>query len=258
MAKHRSLHICVDRVVPHHHKEEAMKIAVSENRDNEPLDLTRRPGASAHPAKIALFAGKLWSNGRVLGVRFLDGSKIQRKKTIEHAEKWSHYANVRFNFAAGAKAEIRVSFRADGDSWSAIGTDCQSTPDFPKGTATMNFGWLRDDSDDVEWNRVVVHEFGHALGAIHEHQNPKAGIKWKLAAVYKYFAGPPNHWSKDDTYYNVVQKYSVDQLNATNFDPASIMLYSFPGALVVGGKGTPENTDLSAGDKAFIAKQYPK
>lgn len=33
----------------------------------------------------------------------------------------------------------------------------------------MHFGWLRDDTDDVEWRRVVVHEFGHALGAIHEH-----------------------------------------------------------------------------------------
>jgi len=37
---------------------------------------------------------------------------------------------------------------------------------------TMNYGWLKDDTDDVEYRRVVIHEFGHALGAIHEHQNP--------------------------------------------------------------------------------------
>jgi hypothetical protein len=47
-------------------------------------------------------------------------------------------------------------------------------------------------------------------------------------------------------------------LNATEFDMDSIMLYSFPPELLKGGKGTPENTDLSAGDKKFIAKMYPK
>ena len=56
----------------------------------------------------------------------------------------------------------------------------------------------------TEYERVVVHEFGHALGAIHEHQNPKGGIEWNLPAVYKYFAGPPNFWSKEDVDVNVL------------------------------------------------------
>jgi hypothetical protein len=103
----------------------------------------------------------------------------------------------------------------------------------------------------------VVHEFGHALGAIHEHQNPKSGIKWNLPAVYKYFSGPPNNWSKKEIDYNIVQKYSLDQLNGTSFDIKSIMLYAFPPELVLNGKGTPENTDLSATDKKFIGKIYP-
>src|SRR5438128_1710060 len=76
----------------------------------------------------------------------------------------------------------------------------------PKSRPTMNFGWLRDDTEDAEYERVVVHEFGHALGAIHEHQNPKGGIEWNLPAVYAYFAGPPNHWSKEETDLNVVGK----------------------------------------------------
>ncbi len=29
----------------------------------------------------------------------------------------------------------------------------------------MNFGWLEDDTDDEEYRRVVLHEFGHALVA---------------------------------------------------------------------------------------------
>jgi hypothetical protein len=75
--------------------------------------------------------------------------------------------------------------------------------------------------------------------------------------VYKYFAGPPNFWSKEEVDVNVVSKYSVDQLNASKFDPNSIMLYQFDGALIKGGKPTKFNTKMSAGDKRFIKKQYP-
>src|SRR5262249_13150903 len=143
-------------------------------------------------------------------------------------------------------------------SWSAVGTDCLVAEEFPKDHPTMNFGWLEDDTDDVEYRRVVTHEFGHAIGAIHEHQNPKGGIKWNLPAVYAYFSGPPNNSPKDDIDFNVVQKYYLNQLNATKFDPKSIMLYAFPAALIQGGKGTKENTQLSTGDKRFIGKMYPK
>ena len=47
----------------------------------------------------------------------------------------------------------------------------------------MNYGWLTPDSDDDELRRVVLHEFGHALGLIHEHQNPEGGIEWNEPAV---------------------------------------------------------------------------
>src|SRR5262249_38773471 len=149
-------------------------------------------------------------------------------------------------------------FRADPGSWSAVGTDCQVRSEFPKSKPTMNFGWLRDDTDDVEYRRVVLHEFGHALGAIHEHQNPRGGIQWNLPAVYAYFSGPPNNWTREEIDFNVVQKYSIDQLNATKFDEHSIMLYAFPAALIRNAVATPNNTDLSAGDKAFIGEMYPK
>jgi hypothetical protein len=75
--------------------------------------------------------------------------------------------------------------------------------------------------------------------------------------VYAYFSGPPNNWSKADIDNNVVGKYSVDQLNASKYDPNSIMLYHFDGALIKSGKPTKFNTKLSTGDKRFIRTQYP-
>ena len=55
----------------------------------------------------------------------------------------------------------------------------------------------------------------------------------------------------------MIGKYSVDQLNASQFDPDSIMLYQFDGALIKGGRPTKLNTKMSRGDKRFIKQQYP-
>ena len=254
------IHMCCDRVLTGAAKIKAMEAAFLENTGNKlpkPAESRRRFGASsiAAPMKMALEAGKKWKDGRTLGIFFMDGSATQKARVKEQAVKWGAFANIKFDFAASkANAQIRISFVADDGSWSYIGTDCLG---IDKTEPTMNFGWLKDDTDATEYERVVVHEFGHALGAIHEHQNPKGGIKWNLPAVYSYFAGPPNNWSKEETDTNVVGKYSVDQLNASKFDPDSIMLYQFDGALIKGGKPTKSNTKMSSGDKRFIKKQYP-
>lgn len=249
------LRLCVDRPLPEEARMDAAVLAMSETRENEPPPLVIPPGSVIGPAEIAVFAGKKWANGRKVGIKFLDGTKVQKAKTQKHAEVWEQFANVNFDFNAGAKAEIRISFKEPG-SWSALGTDCLHGSFAKK--PTMNYGWLKDDSDEDEWRRVVLHEFGHALGAIHEHQNPDGGIQWNLKEVYRVFSGPPNKWDKAKIDFNIVQKYSLNQLNASKYDPKSIMLYAFPGSLIVGGVGTDSNDDLSTQDKKFIASLYPK
>jgi Astacin (Peptidase family M12A) len=258
--KETTIRMCCDRILTGTRKIKAMEAALKENGVNLPPPLPknhRRMGASSMgaPTKMAVMVGKKWKEGRTVGIYFMDGSKIQKSRVQEFASKWLKFANIKFNFAATRDtAEIRISFMADSGSWSYIGTDCLG---IPKSEATMNFGWLRDDTGAEECERVVVHEFGHALGAIHEHQNPKGGIKWNTAAVYEYFSGPPNYWSEEDTDLNVLKKYSVDQLNASKFDEDSIMLYQFDGSLIQGGKPTKGNSRLSKGDKKFIKQEYP-
>jgi hypothetical protein len=105
--------------------------------------------------------------------------------------------------------------------------------------------------------RVVVHEFGHALGCIHEHQSPKEHLHWNKKAVYAAFSGPPNYWSKDDIDNNILKKYSPKGIAASAFDINSIMLYQFDASLFTDHKATPQNYALSEEDKTFIRTMYP-
>lgn len=253
--------LCIDRRLPLELEEEAKRIAVQENPANEvdperdPDDPSLKPGE-----RIALIANKRWRPGKVLKIRFLDGSPTMRAKVAQYAQQWTQHANIHFEFGDSRYAEIRISFYADSGSWSALGTDALVERYFPRTQPTMNFGWLRDNTNEAETSRVVLHEFGHALGAIHEHQNPQGGVVWNEEAVYRYFSGPPNYWTPEQIRFNVLERYSEDVLLGTEFDPASIMLYSFPAALIRGGPPLrPEpNTTLSRRDIDFIKIAYPR
>jgi hypothetical protein len=103
-----------------------------------------------------------------------------------------------------------------------------------------------------------AHEFGHAIGLGHEHQNPQGGIEWNEAEVIRDLSGPPNFWDVDQIRHNVLEKYAHDQIRGTAFDPQSIMLYFFPARWTRGGVGTHANETLSHADRSFVAEVYPK
>jgi hypothetical protein len=205
---------------------------------------------------MAVIASKTWPAGSSLRCRFLGGSATQQAKVIHKAKIWEQYANIHIDFVTDADAQVRIGFLPDQGSWSAIGPDCLDAQAFPPDQPTMNFGWLEDDTDDTEYERVVVHEFGHALGCIHEHQSPTEKLQWNVEAVYAQFSGPPNNWDKATIDQNILEKYSPNGVTATIFDRHSIMLYQFPAALFLNHVGTPLNTHLSKKDEAFIAQLY--
>jgi hypothetical protein len=116
--------------------------------------------------KGALLKEFKWNSGDIITVSFLDGDPGVQKRVQDAAKTWTgqNMARLTFDFRKNTNDTfIRISFKKPG-SWSVLGTTCKRILD--KNQATMNFGWLTPNSTDDELRRVVLHEFGHALGVL--------------------------------------------------------------------------------------------
>jgi hypothetical protein len=228
--------------------------------------------------RAALFNTKLWPKDTVLNVTFMGGEPWKHawvEKVI--TEKFQPHSNIKFSFDPNGKKTIRISFDEKQGAYSAVGTDALNRAE---NEPTMNLGWLDPPGSKTESGSftfksqtytvppgqprnnnengaTVQHEFGHAIGMIHEHQNPRGkAIDWDIEKVYAKFSGPPNNWNKETINRNILKKYNENQINGSTFDPNSIMLYFFPGTLTKDGQGTKANPQLSELDKMWLASAY--
>jgi len=233
------LDICVDGYLPGERFESAMLPSS--------VDLWH-----ATSEELALAWRKQWQAGQVLTIQFLDGDERLHERVKRHAHQWPEYANLIFRFGNYPDAEIRVTF--GGRAYrSMVGTDAMSVP-APR--PTMELGGFTPDSDDELLRRTVLHEFGHAIGCVHEQASPAASIPWDTAKVYQYYRWSQG-WDDETIYHNVLLRYSSLDTRFTAHDPASIMQYPVPRYLTTGNFEISWNTDLSALDKSFIARMYP-
>ena len=211
-----------------------------------------------------------WKNGTTVTVGFLNrndsyGATL-RAKVEQIAPTWSQYANIKFDFREGPDANVVINFSSDlaplATYSSELGLNAilltrQKLP-------SMNLVFDPDDpkNDDDEFRRVILHEFGHALGLIHEHARPDSKLVWDGNAVRRFYAEQfGDAWDWDDIKKNVIDFYSEKLVDQTNFDPHSIVMYRFPQGLATFQDGTPFSTDwnreLSDLDRSFIASMYP-
>ncbi|HXU44800.1 MAG TPA: M12 family metallopeptidase [Thermoanaerobaculia bacterium] len=224
--------VCFDRVLPSEmtspHVGRLIQLAIGQTR-------------------AAFQIAKLWPNGTTLKIRFLGGTAAQQAIVKQFAPQWALVANLKLVFDNAPDAQIRIAFNADDGAWSYIGTDALG---IPRDQPTMNLGW-QDEG-------VVLHEFGHAIGMIHEHQNPIANpIQWNKPVVNAALSGSPNFWDQATIQHNMYDKYELSQINGSNFDQKSVMLYSFPASWTLTGFHSDPNEKLSDVDRAFAHGVYP-
>ncbi|MEO6610906.1 MAG: M12 family metallopeptidase, partial [Chitinophagaceae bacterium] len=199
---------------------------------------------------------KMWRAGDTITVGFFsDGDEFVTSKVKHFVKEWETFANITFLFVTDvATAKIRVGFAMDGTSWSFVGREALV---ITRGSKSMNFGWFDTSTENAEFSRVILHEFGHALGFIHEHQHPNASIPWDKDKVYAYYKGPPNNWDSAYIKANIFDKYSKTITNSSAYDPLSIMHYDIPAEFTTDGSSVGLNTSLSPTDKTFARQVYP-
>lgn len=202
----------------------------------------------------------LWKPGKELRIGFLEGSKKLQDRVFETLLRWTSPneggANLELKRAVNAEtADIRISFDESGGSWSMIGTDAR---DVSAGEATMNLGWATETTAENDFASVVLHEFGHALGLLHEHNHPELELRWKKDVVYADLGGPPNNWSREDIDFNVFALYPLHRTVLSDKpDLVSIMIYTIPARWLSGQKAITPSDKLSKGDITFIRGLYP-
>jgi hypothetical protein len=244
---------------------------------------------------------RIWPCGSTVTVAFKGGSPSLRRGIAEAIADWTRASNVKLDFGsanAGFRnwnpadtsysAQIRISFDdPDRGYWSLIGSDSVNPRIVRAGKASMNFHGFAEQLP-TGWRSTVLHEFGHALGFLHEHQFPAVGCDFRFdddpgyvptvtpagvfvqdsqgrrPGLYTYLSGEPNKWSSQRVDFNLRMIPSVSDAFRTSasLDRSSIMKYFFKDWFFKSGATSAcytagKNEQLSPGDLQGARWAYP-
>lgn len=232
----------------------------------EPAPRSFAPSVSLGRQKAIIVNNRKWVNGTTLHYAFFENqprfahlaaTEAFKKVFRDGVKAWVDLGiGLKFEeVKSRADAELRIAFQKNDGHWSYIGKDVLNQGD---DDATLN---LDPTAGNFNWE-TAAHEIGHSMGLPHEHQNPKAGIVWNDEAVYAALAQPPNRWSRETTFHNIIRKIDADTVQGSNWDKDSVMHYRFEAGMITApqefkSKPLVPAGGLSARDREWIRTFYP-
>jgi hypothetical protein len=198
----------------------------------------------------------LWRGLSTIKVHFLDSSPrtaVFREAVQEIAPAWCAGTSLTFDFTVTGTPDVTINFAPIRGQYgiynSFLGRASRGR------VPSMNLIFPPGTTDRSILKRYILHEFGHALGLIHEHQSPARDFRWNEQAVLDWFRQYVG-WDEDVVRSQVLTPYLTATTSNTEFDPRSIMLYPIYTGWASSGLVTGWNDELSDTDRRFIADLY--
>lgn len=209
-----------------------------------------RPGSSIKPVTrgVAVKKDKRWPAHTQLKVYFFDVVPTSKRLDfIDIARQWLvNGVSLSLDQTNNIdESHIRVKLEK-GSNVSRVGTFAGSHPK----------DWTLK-VHDVTPDRVL-HEFGHALGLLHEYFHSQRNFAWNEENVYRDYAIHPG-WNKsqvDQWVFEKAAEYNKEEI--TRFDIDSVMVYPMKKEWSTLNRAFPVPSKLSQGDIDTIRKLYPE
>ena len=203
--------------------------------------------------ELALIKSSMWNDRKELKIYIYEHTfNPEINKKIEfYSKEWEEWTGIKFNFTNDPSSEIRIRINALSVHESYIGKDALKIGNLL--TETMKLG-IGIETNENSIKRTILHEFGHALGCIHEHQSPSSSIKWDEPAVIRCCA--LGGWDEAKVRHNIFGRYTSSEITNSKFDKKSIMIYPIPADWTIDGYSVGWNNRLSDFDKKFIKIAY--
>lgn len=255
------------------------------------------PNYQPERGRYALNNEKLWANGATIKVAFFGGRRMDKEAIEKITRRWTDHGNINFSFRdekgefnewcpndTTYAADVRLRFDGPG-YWSALGKDCINKELFPPYIQSMNLDL--ENCADEDYVSTILHEFGHVLGFVHEHQRPdkscNSEYRWeddegyvptkdyygmyipdrlgRRPGIYTWCSGPPNKISKAKVEKNMRSLPKSSAYDLGPIDRQSVMHYHFPPFFYNKGKKSrcynPGVEGLTRLDIAGVKKAYP-
>lgn len=202
---------------------EARLVLMSSNSTKQVLDRSKSLVGLPQPIRVC----------------FMDGTPAQHEFVVQAAQAWVETgAGIRFDFGGGRRnycindtaenpSTIRITLRGT-KNYSLIGRE--AFLERFRGKETMAIGF--DLATSPAYRRVIVlHEFGHALGLLHEHLNPAASCLAELRSEYIYakLTPPRGKLTREEVDRDFLAMLrGAPDIENSRFDAKSIMIYAIP------------------------------